>query len=128
MSYSIYVQRFAHGDAAPMDDERGQVLLAPHVVAREPEYGFVRIRASDGGEADVYASPGSIMVSRFAWGGILDIVADLVERLGAVILLPEGVAILGTAQDRSHLPVELQTDAVVVDLSGAAIQGVIESF
>jgi hypothetical protein len=75
----------------------------------------------------VYASPGSIMVNRFAWGGILDVVAKLVERLEAVILLPEGVAILGTAEDRLHLPVELQADAVVVDLSGAAIQGVIES-
>jgi hypothetical protein len=31
------------------------------------------------------------MVNRFAWGGILDIVADLVKRLEAVILLPEGV-------------------------------------
>lgn len=128
MSYSIYIQRFAHGDAAPMDEERGRLLLAPYVVARKPEYGFVRIRASDDGEADVYANSGSIMVSRFAWGGILDIVADLVERLEAVILLPEGVAILATAEDRSHLPVDLQADAVVVDLSGAAIQGVIESF
>lgn len=127
MSYSIYIQRFAHGDAAPMDDVRGQMLLAPHVVASEPEYGFVRVRASDGGEADVFASPGSIMVNRFASGGILDIVADLVERLDAVVLLPEGVAILGTAEERSHLPVELQADAVVVDLTGAAIQGVIES-
>ncbi|WP_164835999.1 hypothetical protein [Actinacidiphila soli] len=127
MSYSIYVQRFAHGDVAPMDDERGQVLLAPHVVAGEPDYGFIRIRASDGGEADVYTSPGSIMINRFAWGGILDIVAELVERLEAVILLPEGVAILGTAEGRSHLPVELRADAVVVDLSGANIQGVIES-
>ena len=126
MSYSLYIQRFAHGDAAPMDDKRLE-FLAPHVVAREPDHGFVLIRASDGGEAHVYASPGSIMINRFAWGGILDIVADLVERLKAVILLPEGVAILGTAEDRSHLPVELRADAVVVDLSGATIQGVIES-
>jgi hypothetical protein len=110
-----------------MDDERGLVFLAPYVVAREPDHGFLLIRASDGGEAHVYASPGSITINRFAWGGILDIVAELVERLEAVILLPEGVAILGTAEDRSHLPVELRTDALVVDLSGATIQGVIES-
>jgi hypothetical protein len=110
-----------------MDDELGQALLAPHVVAREPEHGFMHIRAGDGGEAIVYASPGSIMINRFSWGGILDIVADLVTALGAVILLPEGVAILGLAEDRQHLPVELQADAVVVDLSGAAIESVIES-
>lgn len=127
VSYSIYVQRFAHGDAAPMDDELGQALLAPHVVATEFEYGYQRIQASDGGEADVYKSPGSIMFNRFAWGGILEIVAELVARLSAVILLPEGVAILRSADDRAHLPVELAADAVVVDLSGAAIQAVIES-
>jgi hypothetical protein len=61
VSYSIYVQRFADGDAAPMDDELGQVLLAPLVVAREPEYGFLRIRASDGGEADVYTSSSDVL-------------------------------------------------------------------
>jgi hypothetical protein len=58
VSYSIYVQRFAHGDAAPMDDELGHALLAPHVVSSQPEYGFVRIRASDDGEADIYAKSG----------------------------------------------------------------------
>lgn len=126
MSYSIYVQRFAHGDAAPMDDEFGHELLAPYIVSSQPEYGFVRIRASDGGQADVYASPGSIVVDRFAWGEILDIVAKLVKRLDAAILLPEGVAILGAAEHRLHLPRELQSDAVIVDLSGAAIQAVIE--
>jgi hypothetical protein len=71
-------------------------------------------------------NPGSIAVNRFARGEILDIVAELVERLDAVILLPEGVAILGSAANRLHLPMELQADAVVVDLSGAAIQAVIE--
>lgn len=127
MSYSIYVQRFVQGDAAPLNDELGQTLLAPHVVAREPEYGFVRIRASDGGEADVYMGPGGIMVNRFAWGGVLDIVAELAERLEAVILLPEGVAILGAVEGRAHLPVELRADAVVVELGGTAVQGVIET-
>ncbi|MFI1093847.1 hypothetical protein [Streptomyces sp. NPDC020917] len=126
MSYGIYVQRFAHGDAAAMDDALGRKLLAPHVVSSMPEYGFTRIRAGDGGEADVYAGPGSVAVSRFSWGGILDIVADLAEQLDAVVLLPEGVAILGTEEQRRHLPVELQADAVVVDLSGAALQAVIE--
>ncbi|MBY8882021.1 hypothetical protein [Actinacidiphila acidipaludis] len=127
MSYSIYLQRFSHGDAAPMDDGLGHAVLAPYVVSRKPEDGFVRIRANDGGEATVYASQGSIMVDRFAWGAVLDIVAELVRDLRAVILLPEGVAILSTADDRSHLPAELQADAVVIDLSGTAIQSVIEN-
>ncbi len=109
-----------------MDDELGRELLAPHVVTSHPEYGFARIRAGDGGQADVYASPGSIVVSRFTWGGILDIVAELVERLDAVVLLPEGVAVLGVEEHRSHLPMELQEDAVVVHFGGAAIQAVIE--
>ncbi|SEN15831.1 hypothetical protein [Actinacidiphila rubida] len=126
MSYSVFVQRFAHGDAAPMDDALAQELLAPYVVRSEPEFGFVRIAASDGGRADVYASPGSLMVSRFSWGGILDVLAGLVERLDAVLLLQEGVAVLATAGQRAHLPPELQPDAVVVDLTGAAVRAVIE--
>jgi len=125
VSYGIYVQRFAHGDAAPMDDALGRELLAPYVVSSRPEFGFTRIRASDGGQADVHASPGSIAVSRFAWGGILDIVADLAERLDAVVLLPEGVAVLGAAEQRRHLPVELRADAVV-GLSRAALRAAIE--
>ncbi|MEU6325076.1 hypothetical protein [Streptomyces sp. NPDC047009] len=127
MSYSIYLQRFSHGDAAPMDDDLGHALLAPYVVSAKPEHGFIRIRANDGGEATLYTSEGSIMVNRFAWGGILDIVAELARQLRAVILLPEGIAILSTAEDRSHLPAELQADAVVIDLSGTAIQRVIKN-
>jgi hypothetical protein len=109
-----------------MDDQLGHEILAPHVVSRQPEYEFVRIQAADGGQADVYESPDCIMVNRFAWGEILDIVAELVKRLDAVILLPEGVAILGAAEQRLHLPIELQADAVSIDLSGTAIQAVIE--
>lgn len=128
MSYAIWIQRFAHGDAAAMDDERGQEILAPYVVERKPEHGFLRIRASDGGDAAIYATPGSIMVDRFSPGGILDIIADMVQRLEAVILLPEGVAIVRSEEDRSHLPAELRADAVIiVDLCGAAILNVIGS-
>lgn len=104
-----------------MDDGLAQALLAPYVVVSDPSHGFVSIQAGDGGEADVYANPGRVMIDHFAPGGILDIVAGLAERLGAVILLPEGAAMVGSAEDRAHLPVELQTEAVVVDLSGAAI-------
>jgi hypothetical protein len=67
------------------------------------------------------------MVDRFAGGGALAIDAELVERLGAVILLPEGVTILGAVEDRVRLPVELWANAVVVDFSGTAIEGVIET-
>jgi len=38
------------------------------------------------------------MVNRFAEGGILDVVAKLVEWLEAVTLLPDGVAIVATAR------------------------------
>lgn len=35
-------------------------------ITREPEYGFVPIQASDGGEADGYIGPGGVMVTCFA--------------------------------------------------------------
>jgi hypothetical protein len=50
------------------------------------------------------------MVDRFAWGGMLDIVAQLAQLPAAAVLLPDGVAILGAAEHRPHLPMELRAD------------------
>jgi hypothetical protein len=110
-----------------MDGGSALSLLTPYVVDRDSRHGFVRIRANDGGQAGVYMSPDSFVVNRFSSGGILDIVADVVIQLRAMVLLPEGVAILTTEEDRPHLPAELRNAAVVADLSGATLQGVIDS-
>lgn len=127
MSYGIFLQRFADGDAAPMDDALGRSLLAPHVVRSRPEHDFVRIRAADGGQADVHTSPGCIMVSRFAAGGILDLVATLAVRLDAVVLLPDGTAVLPAEAHRPHLPPELRAAATTPHpLTGAALLSAIQ--
>ncbi|WP_069885872.1 hypothetical protein [Streptomyces luteocolor] len=85
------------------------------------------IRGADGGEAGVYINDGSITVDRFTPGKVLDIVAELAERLDAVILLQDGIALLTQASNREDLPTELQPDAVTISPNGPAIHDVIAS-
>ncbi|WP_435131654.1 hypothetical protein [Actinacidiphila sp. bgisy144] len=131
MSYSLYLIRFEHGDAAAMDGELFDEVIGPHVVKREPEHGFVQIRTEDGGEADLYATANagpalmSIMVSCFSSGPVLDVVAGLANRLDAAIVLQEGVALVSETDRWNDLPEVLRQDAKVVGLCGDAIQAAI---
>lgn len=131
MSYSLYLIRFVHGDAAAMDGELFDEVIGPHVVKREPEHGFVQIRAEAGGEADVYsaadAGPGlmSVVVSHFSPGQVLELVARLANRIGAAIVLQGGVALVSRNGRLDDLPEDLRLGAEVVGLSGDAIRAAI---
>ncbi|MFC8722901.1 hypothetical protein [Kitasatospora sp. NPDC057198] len=131
MSYSLYLIRFEHGNAAVMDGGLFDEVIGPHVVKREPEHGFVQIRAEDGGEADIYAATEaglgliSIMVSHFSPGPVLDLVSDLAIRLDAEIVLQEGATLVSADGRLEHLPEDLRHDAEVVGLSGAELQAAI---
>ena len=132
MSYSLFLIRFEHGEAAAMDRELFEEVIGPHVVKREPEHGFVLVRAEDSGEADVYATSEtesrlmSVMVSHFSPGLVLDVVAGLAHRLGAAVVLQDGVVLVPSSGRLEDLPEELRPDAQVVDLSGVAIQAAID--
>ncbi|GAA3660758.1 hypothetical protein ACG5V6_27900 [Streptomyces chitinivorans] len=132
MSYSLYLMRFKHGEAVTMDGELFDEVIGPCVVKREPEHGFVLVRAEDGGEADVYATSGaelgltSVVASHFSPGLVLDVIARLARRLGAVVVLQEGVALVPAGGRLEDLPEEIRPDAQVLTLSGAAIQAAID--
>ncbi|WP_344386954.1 hypothetical protein [Streptomyces vastus] len=83
--------------------------LDPYVTARDPEHGFLQLTAGDGGQADVYTSTDTnITVSHFSVGEIMDVIADLLQRLGAVLVLPGGTVVLQREEDREHLSQDLK--------------------
>jgi hypothetical protein len=134
MSYSIYLLRFEYGNPVSMDGAVFEALTAPYVDTLQPEYEFRSLRMPDGGDASVYggADPdgavASVVLTHFSPGAVLDLVAELAQALQAAVVLQEGVAIVVDVDQRDHLVLDLQPHAVVVEqLTGAAIQAVIES-
>lgn len=51
-----------------------------------------------------------------------DIVAELVSRLGAVVLEPSGGGGVCRAEEHPHLPAGMPDDAVVVEMTGEALE------
>ena len=92
MSYSIWLQRFEDGSAAPMDFDAFEAVTAAHVHRREPQHGFLMLRMPDGGEADIYATRepdgtlAAVMLTHFSPGAVLDRAAELARVLGAVVV------------------------------------------
>ncbi|WP_369393025.1 hypothetical protein AB5J72_39710 [Streptomyces sp. CG1] len=126
MSHELWVHKFVDGENVPPDMSVVRDVLAPHdtgepVVDDEGKIHF-SIRAADGGEADLVASDNGVLIDRPARGEILAIVADLVSRLGAVIIDPRDAAFICRAEERAQLPAQFQEDAVVIEMNGQAIE------
>ena len=118
MSYDMYVQAFDRGNAAPMPSAAFDVFR-PHIDWTQPEHDFWHVRTADDGEADIYADLtagtfDSLMISRFSDGDPLDLLAEFTIRASAVILAPDGPAMLTAEAQREHLPADFQRDAIVV--------------
>ncbi|MFF3845219.1 hypothetical protein [Streptomyces sp. NPDC002328] len=117
----MLVQCFGYSLPFTLDEELAYRVLRPHVVAGDATHQPLLIRASDDSEIEVYVDPKGIMVDRPRPGVVLDIVADLVKQLDAVLILP-GFSVLVTSEfHRASLPDDLRRDAVVVELTGAAV-------
>jgi hypothetical protein len=117
MSYDLWVQGFENGGAAELPSAAFHEVLGPHMEQMDPDHGFWRIRAPDGGEADIYSKVSGpvfdgLMISRFSSGNVIDLLADLVHRAQGVILSPEGMTLLSCEPQREHLPEELREKAV----------------
>jgi hypothetical protein len=123
VSYDVFVCRFVNGEPASLDQQVVNEVLAPYVTERDPEHGFLHLKAGDGGEADIYAnSETSIMINHFGVGEIMDVVADLLKRLEAVLVLPGGTVVLHRAEDRAHLSQSFRDEwSVVVASTGEKI-------
>jgi len=118
MSFEMFVQGFADGNAAPMPSAAFDVFR-PHVDRTRPEHHFWRLRTPDGSDAVIYAdvTPGtfdSLMITRFSAGDPVDLLADFTIPAGAVILAPGGPAMLTAEAQRPQLPDDFQSDAIIV--------------
>ncbi|MFF3617244.1 hypothetical protein [Streptomyces sp. NPDC002580] len=128
MSYDIFPYRFVQGAAAPMDMKLAYEVLDPHAVARSPEHDFLQLRTGDHGTADVYLNENGMMINHFGGERVMDLVAELLKRLEAVLLLPDSTVIITREKDREHLPQELlDACSVVVASTGRAITQAVQA-
>ncbi|MEU1478514.1 hypothetical protein ACFYZ8_11100 [Streptomyces sp. NPDC001668] len=129
MSYDIFVMRFENGETVPLDMAVAHEVLGPFAVARDPELDVLSVRTAEGEEADVYLNPpDGITFNRFGGGGIMDLLADLLRRLDAVLVIPGGPVVIRSDEIRRHLPDALADDCpTVVARTGAEIDRAIRT-
>ncbi|MFD6892847.1 hypothetical protein [Streptomyces sp. NPDC059957] len=98
-------------------------VVGPHVVVRDPETNFLLVSTAEGEETGVYfSSPTGITFNRFGGDGVMDLLAVLLQRLDAVLVVPGGVTVLQRNEDREFLPASLRDEwPVVVARTGAEI-------
>lgn len=90
-----------------------------------------RVRAADGGEADLYADLDGetfrgFMMTHFSPGAVLDLLFDFLVAADAVVIPPDRPAMMVREEQRRHLPDLIRAGAVVVrsgDEVGQSIAG-----
>ncbi|MCX5388529.1 hypothetical protein [Streptomyces sp. NBC_00094] len=129
MSFDIFVLRFENGEPATLDMRAAHEVLGPYVVARDPQTGFLLVSTAEGEEAGVYVnSPTGITFNRFGGEGIMDLLAVLLRRLDAVLVVPGGPTMIQRDEDRELLPASLRAEwPVVVARTGAEIDQAIRA-
>lgn len=124
MSFDIFVCRFENGEPAPLDMSAAHEVLGPYVVARDPRTNFLLVRTAEREEAGVFfTDPTGITFNRFGGDGIMDLLAVLLRRLDAVLVVPGGPTMIQRDEDRELLPAALMDEwPVVVARTGAEIE------
>ncbi|WP_405923970.1 hypothetical protein [Streptomyces sp. NBC_00035] len=129
MSYDIFVMRFENGETVPLDMAVAREVLDPFVAGRDPGVDVLSVRTADGEEADVYLNPpDGITFNRFGGGGVMDLLAVLLRRLDAVLVVPGGPVVVQSDDVRHRLP-DILADGVptVVARTGADIDQAIRA-
>ncbi|MER5951235.1 hypothetical protein ABT127_34900 [Streptomyces sp. NPDC001904] len=129
MSFDIFVCRFGNGELTPLDMSAAHEALDPYVVARDPRTNFLQVRTAEREEAGVFfSSPDTITFNRFGGGGIMELLAVLLRRLGAMLVVPGGPTVIQRDADRALLPAALRDEwPVVVARTGAEIDQAIRA-
>ncbi|RSS41219.1 hypothetical protein [Streptomyces sp. WAC08241] len=125
MGYGVSLHRFVGGEPEVLDDRVIRDVLAPHVARAGRDAGELLVRAADGGEAEVDVSATGVDVHRFPSGGVVHLVAELAARLGAAVVLPDGV-LVGDEEQRANLPDGLREAAVVIEMTGSGLRGALD--
>ncbi|MFF0483097.1 hypothetical protein [Streptomyces sp. NPDC004435] len=130
MSFDIFVCRFDNGEPASLDVSAAHEVLDPYVVAQDRRTNFLQVRTAEREEAGVFfSSPDSITFNRFGGGGIMDLLAVVLRRLDAVLVVPGGPTVIQRDEDRDLLPAALRDEwPVVVARTGAEIDRAIRAF
>lgn len=128
MSFDIFVCRFENGELAPLDMSAAHEVLGHYAVVRDPETDFLQVSTAEG-EAGVYFnSPTGITFNRFGGDGIMDLLAALLRRLDAVLVVPGGPTMIQRDEDRELLHASLRAEwPVVVARTGAEIDQAIRA-
>ncbi|MFF9808605.1 hypothetical protein ACF1G5_26420 [Streptomyces coeruleorubidus] len=130
MSYSPSIYKFVDGGdvPVPLDMELVRSVLEPHdygdpqFTAGEDGSLWFWVRATDGSEAEISADGTGVLVERPQTGGVFAIVAELVAKLEAVIVDPSTGRAVCRAEERTHLPADMQEEAIVIDMTGDALE------
>ena len=127
VSYNVHLFRFQRGECIDIDAARLMEMIQPLIVWREEEFDYARLRAADGGEADLYGvgeDAATLMFSRWCFGDICELTAKLARELDMVIVPPDRPVMIIDERQRAHLPKEMAAEAVVVR-TGTDIQRMI---
>ncbi|MBP2048282.1 uncharacterized protein CbrC (UPF0167 family) [Streptomyces griseochromogenes] len=132
MSHPFQVLRFREGEPVAMKEAVIREVLGPVTVGGMPDRGLPEwwnLRTPDGGEAEVYGDASCLSFTRVSGGLVLDAMAELALRAGAVIMPLDCPVLLQREHDRRHLPdAEMRAHAIVVpptDWTGRAIERVV---
>ncbi|MGW0210950.1 hypothetical protein ACWDZ8_36050 [Streptomyces sp. NPDC003233] len=114
MSYGLGIHTFVNGEPVAPDLAVVREILAPYAaVAAGAEGRDFWIRAADGGEAEVFVDDLVIAVDRPHLGEIIGVIAELADRLGAVVE-PGNGTLLCREDRRADLPEGLEEDCTFV--------------
>ncbi|WP_411071234.1 hypothetical protein [Streptomyces sp. cmx-4-25] len=129
MSFDVFVHRFVNGEPVPLDTEAAREVLAPHAAGRDSSPDLLQVSTGEDERADVYFNaPTGITFNRFGGEGIMDLLATVLERLDATLVVPGGPTVVRREEDREHVHPALRDEwPVVVARTGAEITAAIES-
>lgn len=124
MSRMMFVLRYRNGEPEPLDMELVREVLVPYLIDTDEDLmNGALIRTVDDQEVEFDINEVCVAVSRFPRGQFFEILARLVDRLGASVTIADRPAILRAEEDRAHLPDEgWREDAVVVKMTGPALE------
>ncbi|MEE1815097.1 hypothetical protein PUR59_08725 [Streptomyces sp. SP18ES09] len=123
MSRMLFVLRYRDGEPEPLDMKLVREVLEPYLVAPgEDLTEGLLIRTADGHEVDVDVNDVCVSVSRFPTGQFFDILARLVDRLGAAVLSSDRPVVIREERDRDGLSEDIREGAVVVAVTGPALE------
>ncbi|MEW1803683.1 hypothetical protein [Streptomyces virginiae] len=123
MGRMLFVLRYRNGEPEPLGTPVLREVLGPYAVAADADFrDGVLIRTIDGHDVEIDVNEVCLAVSRFPPGQFFDVLARLVDRLGASVVPMNRPAVLRREEDRAHLPPAGRREAVVVAMTGRALE------